>query len=185
MQPVAKRCTHNCCKSDKVREVELMVLKREVGGRDLPHSLTLDQFLEPSAERDFWPTCWNEACKIRARSRACRSRFFVACRRYIRRHSPREHQKRDVVARSNPNLGKRLSLSHFYSQSARMQTKSAWGEFASDGYIEFIHAPLLIHRRAQALFPVNWSTQFQDDWRPSSTLPAFYRLFNRDYALLL
>jgi hypothetical protein len=43
------------CKSDKIREVELMVLmKREVGGRDLPHSLTLDQFLEePSAERDF------------------------------------------------------------------------------------------------------------------------------------
>jgi hypothetical protein len=50
----SQKGARNRCKSDKVREVELMVLKREVGGRDLPHSLTLDQFLEePSAERDF------------------------------------------------------------------------------------------------------------------------------------
>lgn len=155
------RATAKAC--NKTREVELMVLSSEVGGRDLPHSLTLDQFLEPSADRDFWPSCWNEACKIQRP--ACRSRFFVATLETTRvRSGARDARRGGSLEHSNPNLGKRLSLSHFLRARARMQTKSAWGEFASEGSNLSVRRRHLWFTATEALFRQLEHTTLWDDW---------------------
>lgn len=122
----------------------------------LTHSLTLDQFLEPSADGDFWPSCWNEACKIQ-RPVACRSRFFVVATLETTRCARCETWW--LSGALEPQLGQEAIL-ELFSESARAHADKKCVRWIRLRRIKFIRAPPPLIHRYRSIVPSTGAHNF-------------------------